>query len=243
CSSALRPLDAVLRPALGPVRLVRVRRARGARRVQRATDDVIAHAREVLHTTAADEHDAVLLQVVALTRDVGRDLDAVREPDTSHLPERGVRLLRGGRVDTHADAALLRAVLQRGRRGLGARLFASGADELIDRGHACFDKTDDAPGRSSDVGPGPRGGGRLPVTLTLSRKNLGSRAPPRGVAQNRRRRPTDPGPSVRSRSSSTSGGTVRPRRSRCEGTKLMWASMTPASARSPKAPIDAQLAT
>src|SRR5687767_824473 len=42
--------------------------------VQRAAHDLVAHARQVLDATAADEHDRVLLQVVALARDVRRDL-------------------------------------------------------------------------------------------------------------------------------------------------------------------------
>src|SRR3954462_9097909 len=50
--------------------------------VQRATDDLVAHAGEVLHATAADEHHRVLLQVVTHARDVGGHLDAAREADT-----------------------------------------------------------------------------------------------------------------------------------------------------------------
>ena len=40
---------------------------------QRATHDMVAHTWQVLHTTAADQHDRVLLQVVAFARDIGRD--------------------------------------------------------------------------------------------------------------------------------------------------------------------------
>src|SRR5688572_23933093 len=47
--------------------------------VERAADDVVAHARQVLHAAAADEDDRVLLQVVPLAGDVGRDLHPVRE--------------------------------------------------------------------------------------------------------------------------------------------------------------------
>src|SRR5262249_10079448 len=60
--SALLPLGPVLRPAL--VATV------DAARVERAAHDVIAHARQILHAAPADEHDRVLLQVVALARDV-----------------------------------------------------------------------------------------------------------------------------------------------------------------------------
>jgi hypothetical protein len=39
--------------------------ARHADGVERATDDVVANAREILDAAAADEHERVLLQVVA----------------------------------------------------------------------------------------------------------------------------------------------------------------------------------
>src|SRR5260221_13897589 len=64
----LRPLRAVLR-----ARLLAVLHARG---VERAADDVIAHAREVFDATAADQHDRVLLEVVPLARDVRRHFHA-----------------------------------------------------------------------------------------------------------------------------------------------------------------------
>src|SRR5688572_10015432 len=63
-SSLLRALRAVL-----AARLLAVLDAGG---VQRAADDVVTDAREVLHTTATDEDDRVLLQVVSLARDVRR---------------------------------------------------------------------------------------------------------------------------------------------------------------------------
>src|SRR6185503_20831881 len=105
----LRALGAVLGPAL-----LAVVDAMG---VERAADDVVAHARQVLHATAADEHGVVLLQRVALTRDVGGDLHPVGEADARDLAEGRVRLLRRGGVDAGADTALLRAALERGRSG------------------------------------------------------------------------------------------------------------------------------
>src|SRR6185437_14526052 len=70
--------------------------------VQRASDDLVADARQVLHAATADEHDRVLLQVVADAGDVGGDLDAAGEPDAGDLAQRGVRLLGRGRVDARA---------------------------------------------------------------------------------------------------------------------------------------------
>src|SRR5436190_19876344 len=65
--------------------------------VEGAADDLVADAREVADPAAADEHDRVLLQVVTLARDVGRDLDAARQADAGDLAQRRVRLLRGVR--------------------------------------------------------------------------------------------------------------------------------------------------
>src|SRR5436305_12071119 len=62
--------------------------------VERAADDLVAHAGQVLHTTATDEHDRVLLQVVPHAWDVGGDLDLARQAHAGNLAQRRVRLLR-----------------------------------------------------------------------------------------------------------------------------------------------------
>src|SRR3982751_30677 len=103
--------------------------------VQRTADDLVADAREVLHTTATHEPDRVLLQVVADARDVRRDLDLAAELHTSDLAQRRVRLLGGSGVDARAHAAPLRASLQRRRLGLARLRLAALADQLLDRGH------------------------------------------------------------------------------------------------------------
>jgi len=68
---------------------------------------VIPDAGEILHPAAADEHDRVLLKVVADTRNVRADLEPVGEAHAADLPERGVGLFRGLREDARANAALL----------------------------------------------------------------------------------------------------------------------------------------
>src|SRR3954470_10769292 len=113
--------------------------------VERAAHDLVAHARQVLDAAAADEHDGVLLKVVALARDVGRHLDAARDPDAGDLAQRRVRLLGRRRVHARADPAplgcgdLLLAALAglQARRGqlLGLR-GATLADQLRGRRHA-----------------------------------------------------------------------------------------------------------
>src|SRR5579859_1119451 len=126
-------------PALAPA---------DALRVERAANDVIAHARQILDAAAAHQHDAVLLQAVTLARNVGRDLDAVAEPHARHFAQRGVRLLRRDGAHLHADAPLLRravaaprAVRQRvvgeaeGRSlRLLHRFLSALAHQLADRG-------------------------------------------------------------------------------------------------------------
>src|SRR6185369_8598598 len=102
----LGALDAVL----GPARLAVL----DAGAVQRAANDVIAHAGQVAHAAAADEHDRVLLQVVPLARNVGRGLSAAGEAHAGDLSQRGVRLLRRHRLHDEADAPLLGIGLQDG---------------------------------------------------------------------------------------------------------------------------------
>src|SRR3954462_7570643 len=97
--------------------------------VERAADDLVADTREVLHPAAADEHDRVLLQVVADAGDGRRHLDPAGEPHAGHLAERGVRLLRRGRVDARAHAAPLGRTLEGGRlvlRHLGLAAVGGG---------------------------------------------------------------------------------------------------------------------
>src|SRR3954449_11121828 len=150
--SVLLGLHAVLRTCL-----LAVRHAGG---VERAADDLVAHARQVLDASAAHEHHAVLLKVVALARDVARDLHAVREAHAGDLAKGGVRLLRGGRVHTRAHATALGsgedllaalARLETRRRELLLGLLAALADQLIDAWHAA--------GKTSSGAARPRGGG------------------------------------------------------------------------------------
>src|SRR5687767_10388234 len=97
-------MSAVLLGAVAATGLLAVAHAGG---VEGAADDLVADAGEVLHTTATHEHDRVLLEVVALTGDVGGDLHARGEADAGDLAERGVRLLRRGRVDAGAHPTAL----------------------------------------------------------------------------------------------------------------------------------------
>src|ERR1700730_17240446 len=69
--------------------------------VERPADNVIAHARKILHAAAAHQHDRVLLQVVPNPGNVGRDFNAVGQTCARDLSQRGIRLLR--RLRVHAN--------------------------------------------------------------------------------------------------------------------------------------------
>src|SRR5258708_24022552 len=56
--------------------------------VERAADDLVADARQVAHPAAPDQHDRVLLKVVADAWDVRRHLDVAGQPDPGDLAER-----------------------------------------------------------------------------------------------------------------------------------------------------------
>ena len=54
-------------------------------RIQSSSKDVVTYTREVLHTTASYKHDRVLLEVVALARNVGIHLFGVSKTYTGNL--------------------------------------------------------------------------------------------------------------------------------------------------------------
>src|SRR3712207_1707667 len=101
-AAARRDISLLLLHAVLRAGLLAVRHAGG---VERPADHLVAHARQVLDAAAADEHHGVLLQVVPLPGDVGRDLHPVREADAGDLAQRRVGLLRRRRVDARAHAA------------------------------------------------------------------------------------------------------------------------------------------
>src|SRR5579875_1491701 len=119
--------------ALCPVAATGLLAAADTLGVQRTADDLVADTGKVLHPAATDEHDRVLLQVVADTRDVRRHLDAAGEPHPGDLAQRRVRLLGRRRVDARAHAAPLRAALEGRRLGLADLVLPALADQLRDR--------------------------------------------------------------------------------------------------------------
>src|SRR5690349_4227039 len=86
--------------------------------IEGTADDLVADTGEVLHTTTTDEHNGVLLEVVANTGDVSGNFDATVEAHTRDLTQSRVRLLRSGGVNAGANTAAHRAALKRGSLGL-----------------------------------------------------------------------------------------------------------------------------
>ena len=103
--------------------------------VELTTNDVVTHTRKVLYTAAANENDGVFLKVVAFTGNIGGDFVTGRKTHTGNLTQRGVRLLRGHRLNDETYAAALRASLERRRFRMLGEGLTSLADELIDCWH------------------------------------------------------------------------------------------------------------
>jgi hypothetical protein len=106
CSTCLRTLSSVFRATL--------RTVRHTCGIQSSAYDVITNTRQIFHTSATNQYNRVLLQIVSLTRDVGVHFLLVREFHTSHFTHGRIRLFRGSSVNTHAHATPLRARIECG---------------------------------------------------------------------------------------------------------------------------------
>src|SRR6266446_4971886 len=126
-ASLLRALGAVFRTALAAVF--------DTLSVERTANDVVPYPRQVLDSAAPDQDYGVLLQIVALARDVARHLEPVGQADARHLAQRRIGLFRRGRVDARAHPALLRARFH-GRHFVACHLRPPRiADQLVYRRH------------------------------------------------------------------------------------------------------------
>src|SRR5215207_533535 len=163
--------------ALGAVARAGLPAVADALGVEGAADDLVADAGKVLHPAAADEHDGVLLQVVAYARDVGGDLDAAGQPDAADLAQGRVGLLGRSRVDARADPPPLGRALQRRGLGLLDLALAALADQLGDRWQSLLLADCSCCSFNSTVS-GVYSIFRPPGTQTYDSSWLGGRAPP-----------------------------------------------------------------
>jgi hypothetical protein len=103
--------------------------------VESPANNVVTNAGKILDSSPAHEHDRVLLQGMADSRDVGVHFPPIRETHTRDLSQRRVRLLRGRGVDAQANSPLLGGLLEVGCLRLLALGGASLANELLDGRH------------------------------------------------------------------------------------------------------------
>src|SRR5690606_31528262 len=99
---------------------------------------VVANTWQVANAAATDKHNRVLLQVVTFARDIGDHFALVGKTYLGNLAQSRVRLLRGRRVNTRANAALLRVSFHGGNF---VPLWLAGAwlaDQLINGGHCAL---------------------------------------------------------------------------------------------------------
>ena len=114
--------------------------------IQRSADDVVTYTRQVTDSSAADQDNRVLLQVVSDTGNVDRCFQTVGKTYSRDLTKSGVRLFGGHRLDDGADASLLgsgkidgsvlygvETLLKSGGGGFIDRCLSSLPDELVER--------------------------------------------------------------------------------------------------------------
>jgi hypothetical protein len=77
----------------------------------------------------------VFLEIMAFARNIGCDLHAISQADTSYFPERGVGLFGCGGVNPGAYPAFKGTTLKSGGFRLSSDLFTALANKLIDCRH------------------------------------------------------------------------------------------------------------
>ncbi len=103
-STAFRSLCSVLGAALFPVIYT------GS--IKRATYDMVLDAREVLYSSAANQDDRVLLQIMPLAGDICIHFSVVAEANSTYFAQRGVGFAWSLSSHLRANAPLLRCTLQ-----------------------------------------------------------------------------------------------------------------------------------
>jgi len=111
---------------------------RNSQRIEGTPDDVVSHTRKVLHTTAANEHNGVLLQIVPDSGDIGSNFYTVCQADTGDFAKRRIRFLWRHGIYANANSALLGAALKGGSARFFSNFFPSFSDQLVDSGHSVF---------------------------------------------------------------------------------------------------------
>jgi hypothetical protein len=106
--------------------------------IEGPANNVVSDTRKVPNPPATDEDYIVLLQVMADTRNVGRDLLTIGETNSRNLAKGGVRLLRSHGFDLQTNSPLLRTVAQHSRLTFTLGLLAAFANKLVNSWHSEF---------------------------------------------------------------------------------------------------------
>ena len=96
---------------------------------------MVAHTRQILHPPAAHQHNAVLLQVVALIGNVGDDLLTIGQAHLGHFPHGGVRFLGCTGIHLQTYPLAEGTILQSRRRAFLLNLLPPFADQLVNGWH------------------------------------------------------------------------------------------------------------
>src|SRR5919106_1206273 len=159
-------LGGLLGPVLGPAPPA----VGHSGRVERGPDDLVPHPRDVSDPAPPDEHDGVLLEVVADAGDVRGDLGAAGEANPGNLPESRVGLLGGNGVDARADTPALGRPLERRSLRPAPKGLPSLPHQLLYRRHTspvflCVVRsaTRGFPSKTGPAGPGDEVMLRVPL--------------------------------------------------------------------------------
>ena len=103
--------------------------------VERSTNDLITHTRQVSNSSTANQHDRVFLQRMSLTGNVHGNFLSIGKSYPCDFSERGIRLLGGHCTHQETHASFLRTLVQNGGFALVNLLYPVLPNQLIDRRH------------------------------------------------------------------------------------------------------------
>lgn len=78
-------------------------------RIERTSDNMVSHTREILDSSASDQNDTVLLQVMSDSRDVRGHFHTICQTHSCDLSQSRVRFFRSSCSNNRANASFLRA--------------------------------------------------------------------------------------------------------------------------------------
>jgi len=106
--------------------------------VQCSPHHVIPDTREILDTSATNQHDGVFLKVVSNARNIGSHFDPVCKADTRDFSQSRVGLFGSGGVNPRANASALRTPLQSRTLRLITNFFSTRTYQLIEGRQTLF---------------------------------------------------------------------------------------------------------